>query len=87
MRTAFNWSPRYFPIFNFENISMKGPQNRRSLGCARDDKGKGSVSIESGCRTEAFSITLDGSAAGHRPMSTPVGMTRRGRRFHERSVA
>ncbi|MDT7816018.1 MAG: hypothetical protein QOJ42_5934 [Acidobacteriaceae bacterium] len=34
--------------------------NCRSLGFARDDKGKGNGSIESGCWTEAFFITLGG---------------------------
>jgi len=39
-----------------ENISRTGPQNRRSLGFARDDKGDGDISMESGCWTEgAFS--------------------------------
>jgi hypothetical protein len=31
-----------------KNISRNGPLNRRSLGFARDDKGDGGVSIESG---------------------------------------
>jgi hypothetical protein len=35
-------------------------RNRRSLGFARDDKGKGKGSIESGCWTEAFFITWVG---------------------------
>jgi hypothetical protein len=46
-----------------KNISTKGPRNRRSLGLARDDKGKGNGSIESGCRTGAFFITLGGPQA------------------------
>ena len=46
-----------------KNISRKGPRNRRSLGCARDDKGKGNGSIESSCWTEAFFITLGGPQA------------------------
>jgi hypothetical protein len=52
-----------------ENTSTKGPQNCRSLGFARDDKGKGNGCIESGGWTEAFFIT----SVGHRPMTTPVG--------------
>ena len=43
-----------------KNISKKGPRNCRSLGFARDDKGKGNGSIDSGCWTEAFFITLGG---------------------------
>ena len=39
-------------------VSTKGPLNRRSLGFARDDKGKGNRFMESGCRTAAFFITL-----------------------------
>jgi hypothetical protein len=35
-----------------KNISTKGPRNCRSLGFARDDKGKGDGSMESGCGTE-----------------------------------
>jgi hypothetical protein len=31
-----------------KNISRKGPRNCRSLGFARDDKGKGDLSMESG---------------------------------------
>jgi hypothetical protein len=37
-----------------ENISRGGPRNCRSLGFARDDKGKGNGFIEIGCGTEAF---------------------------------
>ena len=37
-----------------KNISTRGPRNCRSLGYARDDKGKGNGLIESGCWTEAF---------------------------------
>jgi hypothetical protein len=37
-----------------KNIPTKGPQNRRSLGIARDDKGKGGGSVECGCWIEAF---------------------------------
>ena len=44
----FWWSVR--------NISTKGLQNRRSLGYARDDKGKRNGSMESGCGTEAFFV-------------------------------
>jgi hypothetical protein len=32
-----------------KNISKEGPRNCRSLGCARDDKGEGGASMESGC--------------------------------------
>jgi hypothetical protein len=46
-----------------KNISTKGPQNCRSLGFARDDKGKGDGSIENGCWTETFFITLGGPQA------------------------
>ncbi len=46
-----------------KNISRKGPRNCRSLGFARDDKGKGDGSIKSGCWTEAFFITLGGPQA------------------------
>jgi len=46
-----------------KNIPTKGPRNRRSLGFARDDKGRGNGSIESSCRTEAFFITLGGPQA------------------------
>jgi hypothetical protein len=46
-----------------KNISTKGPRNRRSLGFARDDKGNGYGSVESGCWTEAFFITLGGRRA------------------------
>src|SRR3984885_11497332 len=35
-----------------ENISKRGPQNRRSLGCSRDDKGRSDTSIEIGCLIE-----------------------------------
>jgi hypothetical protein len=34
--------------------SVRGKENRRSLGFARDDKGKGNGCIKIGCRTEAF---------------------------------
>jgi hypothetical protein len=47
----------------WKNISTKGPLNCRFLGFARDDKGKGNGSIESGCWTEAFFITLGGPQA------------------------
>jgi hypothetical protein len=45
------------------HASRKGPQNCRSLGFARDDKGKGNGSVESGCCTEAFFITLDATGS------------------------
>jgi hydrogenase maturation protease len=35
-----------------ENISRNGPRNCRSLGFARDDKGEGDASMESGCLTD-----------------------------------
>jgi hypothetical protein len=41
-------------------ISMRVPRNCRSLGFARDDKGKRSGSIESGCQTEVFFSTSGG---------------------------
>jgi len=34
----------------WDNFSRNGPHNCRSLGYARDDKGDGGASIESGCR-------------------------------------
>jgi hypothetical protein len=52
-------------------VSRRGPRNCRSLGFARDDKGKSDVSMESGCWTEAFLIT----SGGHRPVTTPVELT------------
>jgi hypothetical protein len=45
------------------SVSTKGPPNRRSLGFARDDKGKGNGSIESDCWTEAIFLHL-GQAIG-----------------------
>jgi hypothetical protein len=44
-----------------KNISRKGPRNCRSLGFARDDKGKGNRSIKSGCLLSE--AALHGSAA------------------------
>ena len=35
-----------------KNIARTGLQNCRSLGCARDDKGEGDASLESGYQTE-----------------------------------
>src|SRR6202789_3945195 len=35
-----------------KNISKTSPLNRRSLGCARDDKGRSDTSIEIGCWIE-----------------------------------
>jgi hypothetical protein len=46
-----------------KNISKTGPRNCRSLGFARDDKGEGDGSIQSGCWTEAFFITFGGPQA------------------------
>jgi hypothetical protein len=37
-----------------KNISKKGPRNCRSLGRARDDKGKGDGYMEGGYWTKAF---------------------------------
>jgi hypothetical protein len=54
-----------------KNISTKGPRNCRSLGYARDDKGKGHRSIEGGCWTRRFSSPW----VGYRPMATPVETT------------
>jgi hypothetical protein len=60
-----------------KNISKKGPRNCRSLGCARDDKGEGGASIESGCSTEGVFHLLGWAAGpGRRPMTTPVGRTK-----------
>jgi hypothetical protein len=42
-----------------KKISKKGPRNCRSLDCARDDKGEGGASIESGCWTEGVFHTFD----------------------------
>ena len=39
-----------------KNISTKGPQNCRSLGFARDHKGKSDASLEGGCWTEATTL-------------------------------
>jgi hypothetical protein len=33
-----------------KNVTRKGPLNRRSLGCARDDKGEGSAAMEKRCK-------------------------------------
>ena len=38
-------------------------KNCRSLGFARDDKGKGDGALESGCRTESFFIAFGGPQA------------------------
>jgi hypothetical protein len=49
-----------------KNISRKGRQHRdlsTTLRFGRDDKGEGGASIESGCWTEAFFITLGGPQA------------------------
>ena len=43
---------------------MAGGKNCRSLGFARDDKGKGDGSIESGCWTEAFVPPLRFASVG-----------------------
>jgi hypothetical protein len=37
------------PTAPSKNIPKKGPRNCRSLGFARDDKGEGDASMESGC--------------------------------------
>jgi hypothetical protein len=52
------WEKPQISPLRCRNISTKDPLNRRSLGFARDDKGEGNGSIKSGCRTEAFFITL-----------------------------
>jgi hypothetical protein len=39
-----------------KNISTKGPRNCRSLGFARDDKGKDNGCIKSGCWVEAITL-------------------------------
>ena len=41
--------PRIDPLAFSKNISTKGPQNRRSLGFARDDKGGVPVPSAIGC--------------------------------------
>jgi hypothetical protein len=40
-----------------EKHSQEGPQNCRSLGCARDDKGEGDASLKSGCQTGTVFIS------------------------------
>jgi hypothetical protein len=52
-----------------KNIPKKGPLNRRSLGCARDDKGEDSASMESGCCTGTVLIKFGW------PMTPLVWMT------------
>ena len=55
---------RYAPVGMtiYLYLSMKGPRNCRSLGFARDDKGKGNGSMKGGCRTDAFCFILGGLA-------------------------
>ena len=53
-----------------KNIPKKGPRNCRSLGCARDDKGEGDASMESGCWTEGVFHLLRWAASGLRPITT-----------------
>jgi hypothetical protein len=54
-----------------------GRAHRRSLGCARDDKGEGVGFRERGYGTEIFSS----SQVGRRPIP-PLGMTRKEQRFN-----
>ncbi len=51
-----------------KNISRKGPRTCRSLGCARDDKGEGVASMESGYWTEGVFHLLRWAASGLRPI-------------------
>jgi hypothetical protein len=53
------------------SVSTSGPRDCRSLGFARDDKGEGNGSLESGCRTEAVFSTLWSRVRA-------LGMTKRG---------
>ena len=46
----------------------KPSAERRSLGCARDDKGEGDASMESGCWTERVFHLLRWAAGGLRPI-------------------
>jgi hypothetical protein len=56
-------------LTDFMRLSLRERRTRDLLQCSmagnpgRDDKGKGNGSIESGCWTEAFFITLDGPPA------------------------
>jgi hypothetical protein len=51
-----------------KNISKRGPRNRRSLGFARDDKGKADTSMEVGRWTDGVPSLW----AGWRPMIPPA---------------
>src|ERR1700741_2835415 len=53
----------FTPLRSVEKHFHERSRNCRSLGFARDDKGKGDRSVESGCWTEAFFITLGGPKA------------------------
>ena len=46
------------PLFSPEKHFHEDPRNCRSLGFARDDKGKGNGSIQGSCRTETVSLAL-----------------------------
>ena len=60
------------PLF----IALGGPKAHDSSG--RDDKGEGGASIECGCRTESIFHQLGWARL---PMTSPVEMTKGGRRF------
>jgi hypothetical protein len=59
-------------LTDFMRLSLRERRTRDLVQCSvagnpgRDDKGEGNGSIENGCQTEAFFITLD----GHGPMTT-----------------
>jgi hypothetical protein len=55
-----------------ENISRKGPLNRRSLGFARDDKGEGKRPMESGCRTQATQKSSVQQRLSMKPSPSPL---------------
>ena len=48
-----------------ENLSRKGPQNRRSLGFARDDKGKGDLSMVAAAEGEGGFIVFGPATTFH----------------------
>jgi hypothetical protein len=56
-----------------QNISRRGPQNRRSLGCARDDKGKGDASMKSGWRTQGVFHLFRWGCGQNRQAHLPTG--------------
>jgi hypothetical protein len=49
IRFCRKWNRRSLGYALSKNTSTKGPLNRRSLGCARDDKVEGSAPMESSC--------------------------------------